>query len=49
MGSQAIRNPGTSQEKSSNINVSVAEVGIANFFFSPLIANPLIFFESAKR
>ncbi len=26
-----------------------AEVGIANFFFSPLIANPLIFFESANR
>jgi hypothetical protein len=26
-----------------------AEVGIANFFFCPLIANPLIFFESAKR
>ncbi len=25
------------------------EVGIANFFLSPLIANPLIFFESAKR
>jgi hypothetical protein len=25
------------------------EVGIANFFLGPLIANPLIFFESAKR
>jgi hypothetical protein len=29
--------------------VIYAEVGIANFFLSPLIANPLIFFESAKR
>jgi hypothetical protein len=27
----------------------LAEVGIANFFLSPLFANPLIFFESAKR
>jgi hypothetical protein len=26
-----------------------AEVGVANLFLSPLIANPLIFFESAKR
>jgi hypothetical protein len=28
---------------------NISEVGIANFFLSPLIANPLIFFESAKR
>ncbi len=30
-------------------NIYYAEVGIANFLLSPQIADPLMFWESAKR